>query len=343
MPDVVVVGDINTDVLVVAAARPETGTDTPASIRLAGGGSAANTAAWLARAGTSVTLVGAVGTDAAGDTRLAELAAAGVTCAVARVPAATGTVVVLSDPGERTMLTDRGANAQLSVAHVTAAIRASGARHLHMSAYPLLDPASRPAALAALREARAADLTTSVDAASAAPLRAAATFPDWVRGADLLLANADEARVLLDHTDPGNREPRNAVPGDGERGDGEPADTEPAGIESGNAGPGDGRPGGGLGGVARRLTVLAGRVVVKRGAAGAVSAGPDGTVEAPGVPVTAVDPTGAGDAFAAGFLAAWLSGADPAAALRAGTEWGARAATTLGARPGRGPLSGPGR
>jgi sugar/nucleoside kinase (ribokinase family) len=300
MPDVVVVGDINTDVLAVAAARPETGTDTAAAIRLAGGGSAANTAAWLAHAGTSVTLVAAVGTDAAGDARLAELAAAGVTCAVARVPAATGTVVVLSDPGERTMLTDRGANAHLSAAHVTAAIRSSGARHLHLSAYPLLDAASRPAALAALREARAAGLTTSVDAASAAPLRTVAdAFPGWVRGTDLLLANTDEARVLLGGT--------------------EPTKVEPAKVEPADA--------------ARRLTALARRVVVKHGAAGAVSAGPDGTVEAPGVPVTAVDPTGAGDAFAAGFLTAWLSGADPATALRAGTELGARATASLGARP----------
>jgi ribokinase len=50
------------------------GSDTPAEVRLTGGGAAANTAAWLAAAGVPVTLVAAVGSDAAGDARLAELA-----------------------------------------------------------------------------------------------------------------------------------------------------------------------------------------------------------------------------------------------------------------------------
>jgi sugar/nucleoside kinase (ribokinase family) len=46
-----------------------------------------------------------------------------------------------------------------------------------------------------------------------------------------------------------------------------------------------------------------------------------------------VDPTGAGDAFAAGLLAAWLGGAAPAEALEAGVAAGATAVTTVGARP----------
>ena len=45
------------------------------------------------------------------------------------------------------------------------------------------------------------------------------------------------------------------------------------------------------------------------------------------------DSTGAGDAFDAGLLAAWLAGASPSDALRAGVAAGARAVTRLGARP----------
>jgi sugar/nucleoside kinase (ribokinase family) len=46
-----------------------------------------------------------------------------------------------------------------------------------------------------------------------------------------------------------------------------------------------------------------------------------------------VDPTGAGDAFAAGLLAAWLTGAGPAEALAAGVAAGAVAVAKVGARP----------
>jgi len=48
------------------------------------------------------------------------------------------------------------------------------------------------------------------------------------------------------------------------------------------------------------------------------------------------DPTGAGDAFAAGLLAAWCSGAEPQAALAAGAALGAAAVARIGARPAPG-------
>jgi sugar/nucleoside kinase (ribokinase family) len=366
---VLVVGDIATDVVAVLpaplAGGLALGTDTAVRIGLTPGGSAANTATWLAGTGTPVTLIAAVGADSAGDARLAELSAAGVRPAVARVAAPTGAIVVLSDPQERTMLCDRGANQLLPVEHVTAAVRAAahpggsgpadgpdsaesiggpgntdliggpsntdlvgepgntdlvggsgstdlvgaagragpaggtrgvgvagGAAWLHLSAYPLFDPGSAPAALAALATAREAGLRVSVDAASAGPLAAAGSAAhDWLRGIDLLFANLDEARVLV----------------------GDPA-----------ADPVD---------AARSLTGLARSVVVKLGAAGAIRVDGDRLVRVDAVPVEVVDPTGAGDAFAAGLLAAELTGADPVTALRAGAALGARAVSQLGARP----------
>jgi sugar/nucleoside kinase (ribokinase family) len=46
-----------------------------------------------------------------------------------------------------------------------------------------------------------------------------------------------------------------------------------------------------------------------------------------------IDTTGAGDAFAAGFLVARISGADPEGCLRAGCRLAAVAVRTPGARP----------
>lgn len=195
MSRVVVVGDLVTDVLALHAPPLAVGSDTAARVRIRGGGSGANTAAWLAALGVPVTLVGVVGDDEAGAARVAELAAAGVDCAVRRAEgAATGSVVVLSDGTERTMLSDRGANLILSPEDVNPAF--TGARHLHLSGYVLLDERSRAAGRHALAAAAAHGLTISVDAASAGPLRRAGEFLSWVCGADVLLANLAEAAVL---------------------------------------------------------------------------------------------------------------------------------------------------
>lgn len=293
-PRIVVVGDLVTDVLAVLAEPLYPGSDTAATIRVTGGGQAANTAAWLAAEGVPVTLVAAVGNDGPGRTLVAELADLGVECAVRRHDGTpTGTVIVLAHRGDRTMVTQRGANLHLAAEDIDATLAAvPEARHLHLSGYPLLDDASRAAGRHALAAARAQGLTTSVDAASAEPLRRAGprAFGEWVRGVDLLLANADEAAVLADVHEP-----------------------EPA---------------------ARALTMVARNVVVKQGADGAVWArrGQE-PIHFRISPVPVVDPTGAGDAFAAGLLAEWVVGADPWTALRRASELGAAAVSMIGARP----------
>ncbi len=289
---ILVVGDLVTDVLVTRAGAVVPGSDTEAEIRIGGGGQAANTAAWLAHAGVAATLIAAAGDDLAGQQRVAELNAAGVDCAVRHHPgAATGSIVVLSSAGDRTMITDRGAALLLDPVDVQQAVKAAPQSvHLHLSGYPLLHAGSRPGGLAALAAARERGLTTSVDAASAGPLRAVGDFLELVRGVDVLLCNADEAEVLA---------------GPGSAG-------EQAGV----------------------LRTYAKNVVVKRGAHGAVWRSSDGRLySSAAVRVPSIDATGAGDAFAAGLLAAWLGGKGPEAALRAGAEMGAAAVRKIGARP----------
>jgi ribokinase len=77
---------------------------------------------------------------------------------------------------------------------------------------------------------------------------------------------------------------------------------------------------------ARHLT---GEMVVKLGAAGARW----GDIHVPAEPVDVVDTTGAGDAFAAGFLTARLNGADARGALEAGCRVAALAVAQVGGRP----------
>lgn len=53
----------------------------------------------------------------------------------------------------------------------------------------------------------------------------------------------------------------------------------------------------------------------------------------PAVATQVVDPTGAGDAFCAGYLAEWVRSADARAAASRGTEVAAKAVASVGARP----------
>ncbi|HVC79336.1 MAG TPA: carbohydrate kinase family protein [Chloroflexota bacterium] len=85
--------------------------------------------------------------------------------------------------------------------------------------------------------------------------------------------------------------------------------------------------------VSAALEWLAGQapaVAIKCGADGAVAARGDERVCLPGFPIRAVDTTGAGDAFDAGFLRAWLAGESLAACVRDGNACGALTAAHLG-------------
>lgn len=71
-------------------------------------------------------------------------------------------------------------------------------------------------------------------------------------------------------------------------------------------------------------------VAVKRGSEGALLAGNEGRWAIPPHPVSIVEPTGAGDAFAAGCIAALLDGQPPLACGRLGALCGALVCTVAG-------------
>jgi len=286
---IVVLGDVMVDVVTRLSVPLASGSDAPAVIRFHGGGSAANTAAWLAEAGAEPLLVGRVGDDERGRAARDELHVAGVHAVLAADPELpTGTCVVIVAPdGERTMAPDAGANDALSDADLSDELLVAGG-HLHVAGYALLRAGSRPAARAAISRALERGLTVSVDPSSAALL--SPEFLDHAQGAGLLLPNADEAQMLT-----------------GER------DAERA---------------------ARALAGRFGEVVVTLGPEGALWTDGHESVRAEALPVkVAVDSTGAGDAFAAGLLAARLDGAAPAEALAAGAKLAAQAVARPGGRP----------
>ncbi|MFZ3263389.1 MAG: sugar kinase [Terriglobales bacterium] len=79
-----------------------------------------------------------------------------------------------------------------------------------------------------------------------------------------------------------------------------------------------------------RLAQMVETVVVKMGARGAVAIRDGRRYSAPAVPVTVIDPVGAGDSFDAGFLHQFLRGADLARCLAYGNLCGAFSATDCG-------------
>ncbi|KAF2412911.1 hypothetical protein B1729_12510 [Microbacterium sp. B35-04] len=263
----VVIGDLVADLIVLGGAALERGTDNPAEVRLTRGGSAANVAAAAAPRHPS-RFIGRVGDDPLGHALVGELAAAAVDVKVQR-GGRTGSIVVLVDAvGERTMITDRGAAAEL--ASIDPGWLA-GADWVHLPLYGFASTGSRRAVTDAAARAAADGARVSLDLSSVATLRE-------LGGADLrrilaeicpdvVFANEEEARTASE------------------------LDVAPEGV-----------------------------YVIKRGPE-PVLVGVDGQTSA--VPVDRVDDvldsTGAGDAFAAGFIVAALGGAGPRESARAGS------------------------
>ncbi len=275
-----VIGDLVEDVVVHVDATPARGTDTPAWIERTRGGSAANVAV-AAAAGCATRFIGRVGDDAAGSRLAHDLAASGVDVRVQR-SGRTGCIVVVVEPGgERTMLPDRAAAAQLGPIDPAWLI---GAGWVHVPAYSLCaEPigASTTAAIELARAAGAGSVGLSVGVSSVGAVAAfgAARFVQTLirLDPDVVLANEEEAALL-----------------------------------------GTWRPA---------------LLVVTRGARPVLlhhMVGGTETVDVPPVEGV-VDTTGAGDAFAGGFLAGLVAGCAPTDAARAGIALAARTLHTPGA------------
>jgi sugar/nucleoside kinase (ribokinase family) len=264
---VVVLGDLVMDVVLAPSEPIAVGTDVAGRVSLVQGGSAATTARWLARLGARSSMIAAIGRDSAGRALIKTMEADHVTMRVVRVVGArTGRIGVLVGPGGERSF----------VTDRGAALRLgpadlkpawfADADLLHLTVYSLLGAPLDDSGRRAIELARAAGALVSLDLASIGPLLAAGR-----RAARELIAGISPDILFTTATE------AEALLG--------------------------GHP---VTGLLEYATVA----VVKRGPKGAtVLARTDAEpvrFEVATARLAAADTTGAGDAFDAGFLAAWL-------------------------------------
>ncbi|MEU3478156.1 sugar kinase [Streptomyces sp. NPDC033754] len=294
-PELITLGEV----MAVAAATGPSPFATGAPLRLGWAGAEATVAIGVSRLGHRAAWTGRVGEDAAGAMILAGLRAEGVDVSGAR-----------TDPAAPTglMLRERRTADRLRVTYYRAGLAGSRlapddlddellstARILHVTGItPALSPSARAAVEHAVAVARAAGVTVSFDVNHRERLWSRAEAAEVLAGflpyADIVFAGPEEAALFVPE-----------VP------EGEPER------------------------MARALARLGpAQAVLKLGAEGALAVA-DGALHVQrAVPVTAVDPVGAGDAFVSGYLAAVLDGSPVPERLRLAALCGAFAVSVPG-------------
>jgi sugar/nucleoside kinase (ribokinase family) len=275
---VLVIGDVIDDIIVVPTGPIRANTDTNASIRQTLGGSASNMASWASHAGADVTFVGCV--SSSDEQRVSkEFDAFGVHAQLqTNSTKPTGSLVVLVEGDSRSMLTDRGANKELSLESLTIEYL-SDFSYVFLSGYTLFGRSETEIKNFIFRVQDAGALL-AVDPGSTGYIKdfGVEEFKRAVNGVDIIVPNEEEFELVT---------------------------TETSHI-----------------------------TIVTKGSAGVdlyIEGIKTNSFDAP--VVEAIDPTGAGDAFAGSLIAYLANGEELTQAIANATRTAAIAVTTIGARP----------
>jgi len=277
-PRLIALGEAMVMIVPVRAESLATAND----LRLDVGGAESNVATHAAALGVSSAWVGAVGDDFLGERVCRVIEGRGVHVGWVSVDSGAQTGVYFKDPGRGVLYYRRGSAASRMSPATVAGVPLEHVEVVHVSGVtPALSPTCAALIDAVIERVAATDTLLSFDVNHRAPL--------WEPGtaAPTLLTLARRADVVFVGLDEAHTL---------------------WGCETAHD--------------VRCLLPEPPRLVVKDGDVGATefdrSAGTEVTTFVPAIPTEVVEPVGAGDAFAAGFLAALMNGADAAGRLGAG-------------------------
>lgn len=298
-----VVGDVMTDVVARINSVPEIGTDTAARIEAHGGGGGGNVAEWLASRGSDVHLIARVGRDALGDAVVLTLERANVIVHAPRDPHAPTGTCVV-------IVTEDGERTMLPDPGANAMLVPADLPESEFASGDHLHVSGYTVLRDSTRLASLAALDLAKRRTMTSSVDASSTAPLVTATPDRFLAWTEGVDICF-------------------------ANAAEARVLTGRSNAAD---------AAADLIQHFGIAVIKLGREGSLAVAADGRkAHAEAVQADVIDTTGAGDAFAAGFLAEWgrsplgptrhRSDADLAACLRAGTLLATRAVAGVGGRP----------
>ena len=269
MPDIIVIGDINADMILTIPAYPRPGGEAvAAAVKIHTGGSAVNTAIALAKMDMEVGCIGRIGKDVLANQILMDLNESGVDYAHIQIDpkVSTGLIfIAVTADGERTMFAARGANTFTEASAIKPDYFVN-CRWIHLSGYSFLSYHQYETTLLALDLAKNSPYTrVSLDIGTEPALRARNQIMEVLSKFDVIFPNETELTIL----------------------------SEGRSVEAGLDYLLDGR---------------ANAVVAKRGRKGSILAVGNKRVSLPAFNVNVKDSTGAGDSFNAGVVLGRLVG-----------------------------------